>query len=71
MVQSALCHLRGKSKDELYQRGEEANEFGGYFIVGGLDKLIRMLFTQVSSSVSHSSVAQSSVSCSGGITLWP
>ena len=70
MLQSALCHLHGKSKDELYQRGEEANDFGGYFVVGGLDKLIRMLFTQVS-PVSHSIVAQSSVCYSGGIISWP
>jgi len=47
MVGSHLCHTCGLSKTELIKRGEEANDFGGYFISDGIEKVIRMLFAQV------------------------
>ena len=50
MVRSDRCSLCGMSKAEQYKGGEEANDFGGYFIVNGRERLIRMLFTQVSLS---------------------
>lgn len=54
MVQSNLCNLCGMRKSEMYKRGEEANDFGGYFIVNGSEKLIRMLLAQVCTpSISH------------------
>lgn len=43
MVQSNLCHLSGMSPDELVNHREESDEFGGYFIVNGIEKLVRML----------------------------
>jgi DNA-directed RNA polymerase I subunit RPA2 len=43
MLRSARCHLEGMPPSELVQVGEEASECGGYFIVNGVDKIIRML----------------------------
>eukprot|EP00741_Cyanophora_paradoxa_P021281 tig00021348_g20541.t1 len=43
MVRSAGCHLRHKTPDELAAMKEEAYELGGYFIVNGLERIIRML----------------------------
>ena len=43
MVMSKLCHLRGMTETELVAHQENASEFGGYFIVHGLEKLMRML----------------------------
>lgn len=43
MVMSERCRLAGLSQQELVERGEETNEMGGYFIVNGLEKVIRML----------------------------
>jgi len=43
MVMSKLCHLRGMSGAELIAHQENVSEFGGYFIVHGLEKLMRML----------------------------
>ena len=45
MVMSNRCNLARKTPDELVSYGEEANEMGGYFIVNGLEKVIRMLIT--------------------------
>lgn len=33
------------SKAELAEAGEEPNEFGGYYIINGLEKIVRMLIT--------------------------
>ena len=38
-----MCNLDGMSPQQLVQHGEEAEEFGGYFIVNGNEKLIRQL----------------------------
>lgn len=43
MVRSNKCHLEALSPAAMVDRKEEAEEFGGYFIVNGLEKLIRLL----------------------------
>lgn len=43
MVKSQACNLAGLSPKELVQRGEESEEFGGYFVINGNEKIIRML----------------------------
>jgi DNA-directed RNA polymerase I subunit RPA2 len=43
MVGSKGCHLHGLGSKELIQRKEEDNEIGGYFIVNGNERVIRML----------------------------
>lgn len=42
-MQSNRCHLEGLSPKELVDKREETEELGGYFIVNGIEKLIRML----------------------------
>ncbi|EDO17794.1 hypothetical protein Kpol_541p37 [Vanderwaltozyma polyspora DSM 70294] len=46
MLQSNRCHLNKLSPYDLVQRKEESDELGGYFIVNGIEKLIRMLIVQ-------------------------
>lgn len=48
MVKSLACHLRGAKKSTLISLGEEANDFGGYFVAGGLEKCLRILISNVS-----------------------
>uniref|UniRef100_A0A915KBH9 DNA-directed RNA polymerase n=1 Tax=Romanomermis culicivorax TaxID=13658 RepID=A0A915KBH9_ROMCU len=43
MVKSKLCNLYGLSAQDLIKRGEEEKEMGGYFIVNGTEKIIRLL----------------------------
>ncbi|PIA60123.1 hypothetical protein AQUCO_00400784v1 [Aquilegia coerulea] len=43
MIKSKLCHLRGADSQKLVSCYEEPTEMGGYFIVGGLERLIRLL----------------------------
>ncbi|CAH3126705.1 unnamed protein product [Pocillopora meandrina] len=43
MVKSNHCSLAKLSPQELVQKHEEAEEAGGYFIVNGIEKIIRML----------------------------
>ncbi|CAN9500061.1 unnamed protein product [Ophioblennius macclurei] len=43
MVKSKLCNLHGMSPKELVEHHEESEEMGGYFIVNGIEKVIRML----------------------------
>ena len=43
MLRSNRCHLEGLSPKELVDHREETEELGGYFIVNGNEKLIRML----------------------------
>ena len=43
MLRTNRCHLEGLSPKELVDRREETEELGGYFIVNGIEKLIRML----------------------------
>ncbi|THH11930.1 hypothetical protein EW145_g331 [Phellinidium pouzarii] len=43
MVRSVRCNIRSMSSAELVARHEEPEEFGGYFIVNGNERLIRYL----------------------------
>ncbi|KAI0722471.1 beta and beta-prime subunits of DNA dependent RNA-polymerase [Earliella scabrosa] len=43
MVRSARCNLRGMSSADLVKHHEEPEEFGGYFIINGNERLIRYL----------------------------
>jgi DNA-directed RNA polymerase I subunit RPA2 len=43
MLRSNRCHLANYTPNQLVQRKEESEEMGGYFIVNGNEKLIRML----------------------------
>ena len=43
MLRSNRCHLEGLPPKELVNRREESEELGGYFIVNGIEKLVRML----------------------------
>ncbi len=43
MLRSNRCHLEGLSPKAMVNRREETEELGGYFIVNGIEKLIRML----------------------------
>ncbi|KAI9168642.1 hypothetical protein H9P43_008015 [Blastocladiella emersonii ATCC 22665] len=43
MVRSNKCNLYGMGALELGKQGEETEEMGGYFIVNGIERLIRML----------------------------
>ena len=43
MVRSVRCNLRGMTSAELVQHHEEPEEFGGYFIINGNERLIRYL----------------------------
>lgn len=45
MIRSARCRLLNKSPKELIDHGENAEEFGGYFICNGLERIIRLLVT--------------------------
>jgi DNA-directed RNA polymerase I subunit RPA2 len=43
MVMSSKCNLAGLHASQLVGYGEEANEMGGYFIVNGIERVIRLL----------------------------
>ncbi|XP_060104185.1 DNA-directed RNA polymerase I subunit RPA2 [Heteronotia binoei] len=43
MVKSKLCNLYGLSPKELIKHHEEEEEMGGYFIINGIEKIIRMV----------------------------
>lgn len=43
MLRSNRCHLENLSPKELVNKREETEELGGYFIVNGIEKLVRML----------------------------
>ncbi len=46
MLKSNRCHLEKLSPQDLVNQKEESDELGGYFIVNGIEKLIRMLIVQ-------------------------
>lgn len=46
MLQSNRCHLNKLSPADLVKNKEESDEVGGYFIINGIEKLIRMLIVQ-------------------------
>ncbi len=41
MLCSEACNLKGLSPSELVARGEQETEWGGYFILGGHERIIR------------------------------
>ena len=43
MVGSKRCHLHGHSPAQLCRGREESGEMGGYFIVRGIERVIRLL----------------------------
>ncbi|CDF33913.1 RNA Polymerase IV Small Subunit [Chondrus crispus] len=43
MVGSTACHLKGKSRSELVALGEEEYEVGGYFVINGSEKVMRLV----------------------------
>lgn len=43
MLKSKICNLRDASPKEMIRRKEDAEELGGYFIINGNERLIRML----------------------------
>ena len=43
MIKSSRCHLENISPEKLVEQKEESEELGGYFIVNGNEKLIRLL----------------------------
>ncbi|KAG7660630.1 RPA135 [[Candida] subhashii] len=46
MLKTNRCHLEKLSPQQLVETKEESDELGGYFIVNGIEKLIRMLIVQ-------------------------
>lgn len=46
MLCSNRCHLENRSPADMVAAKEESEELGGYFIVNGIEKLIRMLIVQ-------------------------
>jgi DNA-directed RNA polymerase I subunit RPA2 len=43
MIRSKYCHLDGLSEEELVKRHEDMAEMGGYFIINGNERIVRML----------------------------
>jgi DNA-directed RNA polymerase I subunit RPA2 len=43
MVRSKHCHLYNLNGQQMVNRKEDSNEYGGYFVLNGLEKMIRML----------------------------
>ncbi|TGO50342.1 hypothetical protein BOTNAR_0396g00060 [Botryotinia narcissicola] len=43
MLISNKCHLQNNSPAQLVQKKEESEELGGYFVVNGIEKIIRLL----------------------------
>ncbi|KAF7272577.1 hypothetical protein GWI33_014650 [Rhynchophorus ferrugineus] len=43
MIKSNRCNLENLNPEKLVKHGEHEQEWGGYFVVSGLEKLIRML----------------------------
>ena len=43
MVMTKACHLQGMGAAELVKMKEEQTEFGGYFIVNGIERCVRLL----------------------------
>jgi DNA-directed RNA polymerase beta subunit len=43
MVRSTYCHLNGMNEEDLVKKKEDMSEMGGYFIINGNERIIRML----------------------------
>ena len=46
MLRSMACHLHGITPAELVKKGEHEQMWGGYFIVGGHERLITVMSHQ-------------------------
>ncbi len=44
MVKSEFCNLYKLKQEECIKLKEDTHDFGGYFIINGIEKLVRMLF---------------------------
>ena len=40
MIRSKYCHLYGLKRDELIERGEDPDDFGGYFVLNGNERVL-------------------------------
>ncbi len=40
MLKSDICHLKGLSKEQLVEVGEDPNDPGGYFIINGTERVL-------------------------------
>jgi len=43
MVKRDFCNLKNLDIKETVKKKEECNDFGAYFIINGIEKLIRMI----------------------------
>ena len=43
MERSDFCNLNGLELDNLIKLKEDVHDFGGYYIINGIEKLIRMI----------------------------
>ena len=43
MLRSNKCHLENMNRAGLIAAKEDCNEFGGYFICNGIEKILRCL----------------------------
>lgn len=43
MVKTSRCHLQHCSREEMVDKREEANEWGGYFICNGNERIVRLI----------------------------
>ena len=43
MVRSSLCHLKGLNPAAMVARHEEGSEMGGYFVINGNERAVRLL----------------------------
>ena len=41
MLKSKTCNLHGLNPEKLIEKGEEAHEMGGYFVINGIEKVVR------------------------------
>lgn len=46
MVKSNVCNISKLTPKQLIEKGEEEEEFGGYFIINGIEKIMRLLIVQ-------------------------
>ena len=46
MVRSIACHLHGLNEDQLVKHKEDARELGGYFIINGNERLLRLIIAK-------------------------
>merc|ERR1719431_2473809 len=45
MLRSMACHLHNLTPAQLVEKGEHEQEWGGYFVIGGHERILRMLHT--------------------------